>query len=40
MSQEDKQQDKNIIKIDPVTVVFVIFALIALPLLITGFIGQ
>jgi preprotein translocase subunit Sec61beta len=39
MSQEDKQQDKNIIKIDPATVVFIIFALIALPLVITGFTG-
>ncbi len=36
MSQEE---DKNTIKIDPGTIVFIIFALIALPLLNTGFVG-
>ncbi|BAY86917.1 hypothetical protein NIES267_64280 [Calothrix parasitica NIES-267] len=34
-----QQEDKNTIKIDPATVVLIIFALIAIPLLITGFVG-
>jgi len=34
------QEDKNTIKIDPATVVFIMFALIVIPLLITGFFGQ
>ncbi|WP_179228510.1 hypothetical protein [Leptolyngbya ohadii] len=32
--------DKNTIKIDPVTVVMVIFALLLLPLLFSGFLFQ
>ena len=33
-------EDPNLIKFDPVTVVAVIFALLLLPLLLTGFIAQ
>jgi len=32
--------DKNTIRIDPVTVVLVIFALLLLPLLLSGFLFQ
>ncbi len=37
MSQEE---DKNTIKIEPGTVVFIIFVLLILPLLLTGFLSQ
>lgn len=35
-----RDPDKNLIKVDPVTVVFVIFLLLLVPLLLTGFISQ
>lgn len=36
----DPPEDPNLVKVDPVTVVAVIVALLLIPLLLTGFISQ
>jgi hypothetical protein len=36
----EEQVDRNIVKIEPGTVVLIIGVLILLPLLLTGFLGQ
>ncbi|HEY9761530.1 MAG TPA: hypothetical protein V6D07_03335 [Trichocoleus sp.] len=38
--QPKRPEDKNVIRVEPATLVLIISALILLPLLLTGFISQ